>query len=396
MAQSKQDLAKKRQRLLTEIDQASKLLSLAKKEKTLALNQYYAVQEQVKQRQQLIETLQEEIVWSDKSIDRTTQSIDALEADLQILKVEFSERLRKAFRNKIINNNWVFLLSAEGLSDGLKRWRYLQQYDEYRKKQANLIIETEVTLKEKLNTLEIKKEEQEVLLVESKEQKSILEAELQFKNSLLKDLSSNETRISRLISQKRKAHRRLSAAIERIITDEIRSRTDASKINTAPSKKKEVAENKATKPTTGAEIIRYSGDFRSQKGKLDWPVQQGIIIRKFGKQAHPIHKRVVMTNNGLDIRATLNSQVKAIYEGEVAGVQYVPGYQNTLIIQHGNYYSVYSNLEMVNVKKGDPIRTRQIIGLAGAGTHDDFMEVHLEIWKGKQRLNPKLWLKARP
>ena len=125
---------------------------------------------------------------------------------------------------------------------------------------------------------------------------------------------------------------------------------------------------------------------------MTWPVKNGLITRHFGKQSHPIHKQVQITNNGIDIRATADNLVAAIFDGQVAGTQYVPGYQNTLIIQHGNYYSVYSNLEKVNVKKGDKVESGQLIGLVGKNSQNGTLEVHLEIWKGKQRMNPAVWL----
>ncbi|MEM1123164.1 MAG: peptidoglycan DD-metalloendopeptidase family protein [Bacteroidota bacterium] len=388
--QSRQDLTAKRQRLIAEIGQANKLLSITKKDKKNALSQYYALQRQIRQRQQLIETLEKEIALSDKSIERTQGAIEALQSDMFRLEKEYGEMARQAYRYKMSNNKWLFLFSSEDFSDGLKRWRYIQQYDDYRKKQAGLILETRTSLTEKLNGIEIKKAEQQDLLATAEKQQGLLESELTQKNKLVSGLKADETRISRLITRKRVAHRKLSVAIEKIISAEISNRTTATKStkaskNTTKAKKLSSAESK--------KIAASSSDFRRRKGKLAWPVQNGIITRHFGKQSHPIHKQVQITNNGIDIRATSNNKVLAIYKGQVAGFQYVPGYQNTLIIQHGNYYSVYSNLEQVIVKKGETVRSGQLLGVASKSNQDDFLEVHLEIWKGKQRLNPAVWLK---
>lgn len=392
-AQSRQDLTQKRKRLITEIEDASRLLTATQKDKAAALDQFYAVRRQVQQREQLIETLNEEILLSTSSIERTSAAITSLQDDMQRLEDEYGEMTRQAFRSNINDNKLLFLFSAEGLGDGLKRWRYIQQYDEYRKKQAGLIIETRSVLTDKLAAMEIKKIEQQDLLAEAKAQQDLLGEELKLKNKILKGLTANESRISRVLTAKKKARWKLSKAIENIITAEIDNRKANNRVNTAPTNS---TTNKATvskkAPKTAASIAKSSGNFRNQRGKLPWPVKNGLITRHFGKQAHPIHKSVTITNNGIDIKATVNSKVTAIFSGTVAGVQYVPGYRNTLIIEHGDYYSVYSNLEKVQVKKGETIQLGQLIGSAGKHSQSNYLEVHLEIWKGKQRLNPARWL----
>jgi len=302
------------------------------------------------------------------------------------LELEYGEMARQAYRNKMNDNKLLFLFSAEGFSDGLKRWRYIQQYDEYRKKQAGLIIETKASLTEKLKSTEIKQTELASLLATAENQQQLLQKELVRKNGLLKTLKADESRISRLINRKKLAHQKLSVAIEDIIAKEIKNRVGSDRVNTSPS-------DKPNKNALNAEAIALSStSFKKQKGKLTWPVKNGLITRHFGKQSHPIHKQIQITNNGIDIRATEDNLVASIFDGQVVGTQYVPGYQNTLIIQHGNYYSVYSNLEKVNVKKGAKVERGQLIGIVGKNSQNDRLEVHLEIWKGKQRMNPAVWL----
>ena len=312
---------------------------------------------------------------------------------MERLELEYGEMARQAYRNKINDNNLLFLFSSEGLSDGIKRIRYIQQYDEYRKKQADLILETRSVLTNKLNGVELKKAEQQDLLTVAEQQQDLLQKSLRQKDILLKNLKKDEVRISQLINRKKLAHRKLSLAIEKIISDEIKSRVGNDRVNASPAKKN------TKRPSTAARlkfsessIAASNSSFRAQKGKLPWPVINGIITRHFGKQSHPIHKQVQITNNGIDIRASKDNGVIAISSGQVAGSQYVPGYQNTLIIQHGDYYSVYSNMEKVNVKKGESVGKGQSLGLAGKNSQHGYREVHLEIWKGKQRLNPAIWL----
>lgn len=395
-AQNRQDLTRKRQNLLKEINNAAKLLNATKQDKKAALDQYYTILRQVDQREELIETIQQEIEFSNQSVTRTAGAINALQEDMNRLELEYGEMARQAYRNKMNDNRLLFLFSAQDFSDGLKRWRYIQQYDEYRKKQASLILETRASLTEKLNGIEIKQKELADLLATAKKQQELLQKELTRKNSILRSLKANESRISHLINKKRAAHRKLSTAIENIIAKEIKSRVGSNRINTSPTTKSNKTSASPTTNTTNnkatSSIAASSTAFRRQKGKLTWPVKKGLITRHFGKQKHPIHKQVQITNNGIDIRATVDNLVVAVYDGQVVGTQYVPGYQNTLIIQHGNYYSVYSNLEKVNVKKGDKVRNGQLIGIASKNSQNGKLEVHLEIWKGKQRMNPAVWL----
>lgn len=390
VAQNKQELTQKRQSLLKEINKATKLLNATKQDKKAALDEYYTIQRQVDQREELIETIQQEIEFSNQSLERTSGAIRDLQEDMNRLELEYGEMARQSYRNKMNDNKLLFLFSAEGFRDGLKRWRYIQQYDDYRKKQAGLILETRASLSEKLSGIEIKQTELNDLLTTAEKQQQLLHKELVRKNSLLKNLKANESRISRLINKKRAAHKKLSSAIENIIAAEIRSRVGSDRVNTTPSKKSSTVVNNKAKDASSISVA--STDFRRQKGKLTWPVKNGLITRHFGKQKHPIHKQIQITNNGIDIRATIDNNVIAVHDGQVAGTQYVPGYQNTLIIQHGNYYSVYSNLEKVNVKKGDTIRSGQSVGIVGKNSQNDKLEVHLEIWKGKQRMNPAVWL----
>ena len=136
-----------------------------------------------------------------------------------------------------------------------------------------------------------------------------------------------------------------------------------------------------------------SYEFIKRKGQFNWPIQQGVIVRYFGNQPHPIHRKIVINNNGIDIKARSNPTVFSLHEGIVKAIQIVPGYKNTLILQHGDFYTVYSNLESVKVKKGEIVLAQQAIGIAAIPAQKEQAELHLEIWKGKQRLNPFSWLR---
>ncbi|MEZ4952357.1 MAG: peptidoglycan DD-metalloendopeptidase family protein [Saprospiraceae bacterium] len=138
-----------------------------------------------------------------------------------------------------------------------------------------------------------------------------------------------------------------------------------------------------------------SAGFRQSKGVLPWPVQQGVITSYFGRQPHPTIKSVEIVNNGIDIRTDHGSQVQAVYEGTVVGTQFIPGFDYMVILQHGEYYTVYSNLQEVKVRKGDKVRIRQSVGVVSTDRKTNTAEVHFELWREKTRLDPTDWVKRK-
>ena len=144
--------------------------------------------------------------------------------------------------------------------------------------------------------------------------------------------------------------------------------------------------------TDSPAIVKLSGDFTRQKGKLGWPVAKGAVVRPFGPQQHPSLPRVRINNTGVDFRTVDDAPVMAVFSGTISGIQWVPGYANTMIIRHGQYYSVYSNMETVIGKKGDTVAAGTVVGTAAQNPVSGTAEIHFEIWKGKSRENPSHWL----
>lgn len=380
-AQNRSELETRRLELIEEIKQTNVLLEETKKNKTTTLNRYFALQNQIKKRQELILTLRTEIAYADSSIQRAGEVIDALDLDIQSLKQEYAQVLRTAFRHKMNQSYVFFLFSAKNLNDAFKRWRYIRQYDQFRKRQAQLIASTQEMLSLKRDNLEKKKDEKEVLLQSEQEQKQILTRELASKNEILTALKEDEARLSDELSRQQKAHDQLNAAIEVIIVEEMarKRRADRSSESLAGGP------NEAGNNLPEAAL---SGSFQSRKGQLPWPVSGGIITRYFGTQTHPTQKKIKIVNNGIDIQSREQAPVRAVFSGKVAGTQFIPGYQHTVILQHGDYYTVYSNLQEIYVKRGDKVNAQQTIGKLGK----EKAEVHFEVWRGKNRLNPIHWV----
>jgi len=383
--QSRQDLESKRKKLLREIEATNAQLSQTRKDKAAALDRYFTLQRQIKKRQQLIRTLRTELALVVMSIERTNEVIESLNKDVTELKEEFTQTQRAAYRSRINHSSLAFLFAADNFNDLFLRWQYIRQYNSFRKQQASLIIRTQETLIGKAEQLETRKKEKEMLILSQEQQQQMLSKELIDKDLLLSLLKTSESKLAEELEIQQKAHTALNTAIESVIRKEMaeqrKASRDANSLTATANKeekKKSVSMNRA-----------LSGNFASLKGNLPWPVRSGKITRKFGKQAHPTIPTIQITNNGIDILSESRARVFAIYDGKVVGTQYIPGNQNMIIIQHGNYYTVYSSLEEIFVNRGDQVKSGQSIGRLSKQKP----EVHFEVWKEKKRMNPILWVK---
>lgn len=382
-AQNRQDLESIRQKLLTEIRETETLLKETKKNKAATLDQYLALQNQIRKRQQLINTLHEEVDYANASIKRANEVVAALSNDVTRLKEEYANIIRTAYRHKINNSFLLFLFSADSFNDAFRRWQYIRQYESYRKKQARLIIQTQEMLARKARQLEERLKEKEQLLASQEQQQQLLNRELKDKNRILKELKTSEGRLVSELDEQQKAHDALNRAIEEVIREEMaRKRREARAADALAA---------GNGPEPPDDNLPLSNNFKGNQGRLPWPVKNGYITRRFGKQPHPQIRSVQITNNGIDIRTDEQSNVYAVFDGKVAGTQFIPGYKNTVIIQHGRYYTVYSNLEDIFVQREDMVSTREPIGKLGK----DKPEVHFEIWLEKKRLNPVEWVAKR-
>lgn len=386
--QSRKDLEERRKKLLREIEQTSGLLRQIKQNKEATLSRYVTLQKQINHRQQLIETLQSEVQFLIQNMERTADVVVALSDDVERLRQEYAQMVRHAYRKRLTHSDWLFVFSAKSFNDAFRRWQYLRQYDRYRKKQAHLILETQQTLLEKIKSLEERKNEKEVLLASAQRQSQMLGLEMNAKNRLLEELKGDESRLARELESKRSAAEKLNAAIEKVIREEMERirRDERSAAATASAGSAKIT------PSTTPEVVALSKDFQNNRGKLPWPVTKGVVTGRFGRQSHPSLQNIEIVNNGVDIRTEQGAPVRAVFEGTVVGTQFIPGYDYMVILQHGQYYTVYSNLEEVSVKKGDKVTVRQNIGKVSTDRKTNTSEVHFEIWKEKDRLNPQDWV----
>ncbi len=405
-SQSKKDLEDKRKKLIRDIDATEKMLQKTKENKNATYDRFLALQSQIKSREALLQTIQAELIAAEDGISRNQKVINALNQDVFNMRQEYGRTVRNAFRQKTVSNPLLYILSAESLNQAFRRWLFLRKYDQRRREQARAIADTQLMLSKKTRSLEDSRIEKENLLVSMQGQKASLKAELLEMDVMLKFLSKDESRLKIDLEKKQVAHEALNQAIENIISTEVRKRVDEARSRPQPAapapEKKTLAPSpvvESSKPVVSAPVEDAANvdlaslGFAKSKGRLPWPVESGFISRGFGRQRHPTLKNIEITNNGVDIRTAENASVRAVYEGRVAGIQYIPGHDYTVIIQHGDYYTVYSNLAETSLTKGDMVRAKQSIGTVSTNPITGSSELHFELWNQKERVDPSGWIK---
>ncbi len=410
-SQSKKELEDKRKKIIRDIQSTERMIKKTAKTKEATYDRFVALQSQIESREALIRNLQKEIEAAEEGILRNQNVIVALSNDVTKMRDEYGRTVRSAFRRKTLSNPILFMLSAESLNQAFRRWLFLRKYDERRREQAEAIRFTQEMLLKKSVSLEDTRLEKEKLLISSQGQKSTLTAELTEKNAMLKDLGKDEARLKSDLEKKQAAHEVLNSAIEGIIQAEVRKRVDEARNKPKPAAPKpetpekqpldpDINSPKPEKPKASATGIKPRADednisfnFRKNKGRLPWPVENGFISRAYGQQKHPTLKNIVITNNGVDIRTEDGAAVRCVAEGQIAGVQFVPGHDYTVIVQHGDFYTVYTNLASTSLAKGDEIKAKQVIGQVSTNNITGTSELHFEVWQQKERMNPALWIK---
>lgn len=390
--QNRQQLEQKRQQLLREIRETELALDETKENKNATLEQYLALKRQIRNRQELMTTLKTEIGHVARSIERSEEVLNALELDIEKLKAEYAHTIRGAYRHHLSNSMLIFLFSADSFNDAFQRWQYIRQYDRFRKKQAYNILQTQAMLAERAQGLEARKLEQERLLITQQQQQALLSRELQDKDQLLAQLNSNEQELMSALNEQQQAHEQLNQAIEDIIVAEIAKKRRASResLTAAGASSEGPAEPEMPK-VSPASSPGAGTDFAQIKGQFPWPVRSGRISKPFGQVIEVEDTGLKLPNNGIEIETEPQARVFPVHPGEVTHITFVPVYQNAVLLNHGDYYTLYYRIEEVFVKKGDFVGPESPIGRLGP----EKTAVHFEIWKGTQKLDPSQWLKKR-
>jgi septal ring factor EnvC (AmiA/AmiB activator) len=376
----KQQLQDNKKKIEEEIQYNTKLLEETKKSKKTTLNQLIILKNQIESREKLIRTINDQITSTDEQIVLNNEIINELRKDLDHLRDEYAKMIYYAYKNRSSFDRLMFIFASTDFNQAYKRLKYFQQYANYRKTQAELIIKTQEDIQSTIRELEEHKKEKVELVISLKDERDRLSNTRNQQNSTYYSLNQREKDLAATIREKEKAAKKLQAEIEKIIAEEIR-----------------LASEKSGTTATGTFALtpmemELSASFEENKGVLPWPLEKGIISSTFGEHAHPVLKQVKTKNNGIDILTDESAVAQAIFSGEVTRVISIPNYNYVIMIRHGEYLSVYSNLAEVYVQNGQTITTKQELGIVHTDKKEAKTELHFELWKGKTLLNPTIWL----
>ncbi len=376
----KEDLQKERDRISQEIALTNKLLQEKRDTRNKLEGEVSLLNRKINLREDLIRSLKNEKTLSNKKIESNRAKAEKLEKEIEELKANYAKLIRLAQRTQSSQDRLMYIFASHDFFQAIRRIRYFQQYAKYRSQQAAEILETKNELG-RLNTqllAEIK--EKDDLIKNEESTRAALSSDVNEQKTTVSNLQQEEKSLLRTLRKQEKEREKLNKEIQRIIEEEIRS-----------SKK-----NNAGVFSLTPEAAALSANFEKNKGKLPWPVERGVITAKFGQNPHPVLAGITVPNNGIDIATNGGASVRAVFEGTVSAVFSIPGAGQNVIINHGGYRTVYSNLKDVFVTKGQKVEIKQSLGTVLTDESSGKTESHLEIWKvdqgGTSKQDPAQWI----
>jgi septal ring factor EnvC (AmiA/AmiB activator) len=368
---SKAQLQKEKQQNLEKIKEVEKIIEETSAQKKNSLGELNALNQRVREQEKLVGSIKGEVNLLDNEISDNNDIILVLEEDLDDLKKEYSAMLFAAQKANNSTTRLTFLFSSKSFDQLVMRLRYMDQYAETRKLQAEQITKVQEELSGHVAEIRVRREEKHKLLNEEQREGTNLISLKQKQNSLVKSLVKEEKKLRKDLEETKKAVAKLDKLIEDLIKEEME--------RAARSKKSESA-------------VTLSNSFEENRNKFMWPVSSGFVSQRFGRQNHSVLKGVVVQNNGVNIQTQENEKVKSIFEGEVRRVAFIQGLGSTVIIKHGEYLTVYAGLKEVFVRSGQKVTTNQEIGKV-LSNNEGVSELRFQIFRNTTALDPSGWLK---
>ena len=370
-ADSVKDLQKKQKQLQEDIEHTNKMLKQTKKDETATLNKLNLIGQNIKTQRQLINTLDNEITALDRQMGKLNASKDSLQVLLEKYKANYAEMIRLSHYARIQQSALLFVMSSDNFHQLIRRARYAQRVAEFRKQQVERIRNTQAEIDTQNALLQANRNDKKKALNNRKREQENLQRDEKRQKTMLNQLKTKEKDLTKKLQQQQKK----VAELNKKIDDMIRKQAE-----------------QASKTTLTKEQKLIAGGFEANKGRLPWPIEKGMISGHFGKQQHPVYAQVIVDNKGVYLQTVANAKARAVYKGEVTSCFMVNG-TYAVIIQHGNYRTVYSNLSQLNVKAGDMVETKQVIGTIYTDPEEDQKtELYFQVYKDRNLLNPELWI----
>ncbi len=372
-------LKKRRGQLEKEIEYTNKLISKIGESKSNTLYSLDLLNNKIIRRQELAATLKREVYLLTDSISSLNVSVQKLDTRLGYLKNEYARIAYYASKNDNAYSRLIFLFSSSDINQAYQRMRYLSEISSYIRNEAGRIKDLEAVKEQKKEALESRIQEKKKMLDMEVSQLSLLQLEQQKKNRLKRKLSIRERNLRKQLTAKEKESQLLNRKIEEAIA----KATERAKKATRGEAKNIRVNN-----------LKLSSLFLSDKGKLRWPVKNGIVSQTFGIHNHPILKHVKIRNNGINIATDRGAVARAVFQGIVVSVMPITSTNIAIIVKHGDYFTVFSGLDRSFVKQGESVQPGKVLGTVHTNLQGK-TELHFELWKGRQYQNPSGWLAKR-
>ena len=356
--------------LQKEIDLLNSQLKANAKDRDKAQQNLNLIQRKITKRKALIEESDREIHSLGDSIRTCEKKVAVLQDRYDTLDFYYARLVRNAYKNRDSRLWYMYILASEDISQGFRRFGYLRSFSREMSSQAEKIVETQTELDARKKELSSLREQASELRDRRVEDVSKLKGEEADAGKLIDQLKSDRARYLKELDKKKRQMAELKRKTDAII-----------------QKKSAEAKRKASTEVDS----KLSSSFASNKGKLPWPVD-GTVTGSFGEHPHPVYKNVMLPfNNGVNVTVAKNSAVKAVFDGTVASIHVMPGYNQCILVQHGSYFTLYCRLKTVSVKEGSQVKTGQVLGVVDTIDGEDLL--HFELWKDQSPQNPENWLR---
>ena len=370
-ANTVKDLQKQQKKLQQDIENTNKMLKQTKKDESATLNKLQLISENIKTQKKLINSLDNEIFALNSEMTRLTGTRDSLQKVLEQYKSEYAEMVNKSHFARVQQSPLLFLVSSANFQQLARRARYLQEFAHYRQEQVKRIENTQAEIDIQNSLLQENKSGKQATLASRKREHENLQRDERKQQTMLDQLKTKEKDLSKQLQQQQKKAKDLNKKIDDIV-------------------RKQAASASKTGMTKEQKLV--AGGFEANKGRLPFPVEKGIISGHYGKQQHPVYSSVTIDNKGIYIQTTAGAKARAVYKGEVTSCFMVAN-TYAVIIQHGNFRTVYSNLSKLQVKQGDKVEVKQVIGtIYTDAEQDQKTELYFQVYKDRDILNPELWI----
>ena len=395
-AQSRKQLEAKRKKMQRVIAEQRKALSSTQKEKTVTLDKLNSLNQIIQQRQVVIKNLGVEIRSVNYELSQKQKFLDSLTKEHDSQKLKLKKTIVKAYKTRKSGREIAFVFSSKSIAQAMRRWKYIRKISGYRRHQISTIVAQAQSLGKTINQLESVKQEKSVLMGENEKESKELEVDKQSKQTLVKQLSGREEELRDRIRDNEKAIARLNNEISRLIAREIEAerKRKARAVSSAAKSRSGKTGNAEKENTLSPQARAIGGAFSKNRGTLPWPVERGFISQSFGVHEHPDLEGITTVNNGVDITSPRGALASAVFEGTVSAILNIPGQGQAVLLNHGDFFTVYSHLSVVLVEKGQVIRMNQHIGKVMTD-EDGKAVLQFQVWHGQEKQNPQSWLKGK-